>query len=751
MKTKRLLIVLTILSLGYVGCQKEKLPADTEHGTGLDSQLPDIYYLVPPAAIPLAGGPFPDSYELEMPPSGNQGNQGSCVGWAVGYALKGYQRKKEFNLNYSTGNGVNYGTVCSPAYIYNQIKQTNDCQAGSLITNALQLLVNKGVCPWNDMPYNSTDCSTQPTASQTSQASSNKASIWGTVPITVDAIKNAIYNDLPVVVGLHIDRNFFYPSSANSYLWNSLDYSLSGYHAVVINGWDDNKQALKIFNSWGTSWADNGYIWMSYNILTQACFQAYTATNDSGGIVNGPVISVPAQLNFGNVQINTSSTQNIWVQNTGTSALTVNSITGTAPGTFGISAPATPFIIAPGGNQSISITFSPAAVNTYNASLVINSNALSGSATVSMAGVGTSGGSGGACSSGGWGYIQVNNNYNEEVRVYLDNASSPDMVLNAGQTGVKYAVSTGHHTYRIFGNSTFADLDKAEVCINQPCDTALISKNAPVLNTNPDNCSGNEWGIIKVTNTYGEEVRVYIDNSATNQMLVPAGQTRYLFNIITGTHDYRVFGNSSFSDIDKAQVNINQSCATALISKNMPLPTGTATAYNCQSNTIGVIQVKNNYGEDVRVYLDHSSTNNMLIPTGQTRYYYETQGTHAYRVFGNSTFSDIDQAEIHISSACDTVSIGTLLNTGGSYPTGCTNGWGVFKVVNNRNESLRVYIDNSSSYSMYIPIGAARYIYQQNTGIQHPYRVFGNSTFSDIQVSQFFINNSCDTETITVN
>ena len=35
-------------------------------------------------------------------------------------------------------------------------------------------------------------------------------------------------------------------------------------HAVSIIGWDDNKGAWLVRNTWGASWGDNGYFWVSY-------------------------------------------------------------------------------------------------------------------------------------------------------------------------------------------------------------------------------------------------------------------------------------------------------------------------------------------------------------------------------------------------------------------------------------------------------------------------------------------------------
>jgi C1A family cysteine protease len=35
-------------------------------------------------------------------------------------------------------------------------------------------------------------------------------------------------------------------------------------HAITIVGWDDNKQAYLVKNSWGPGWGDKGYVWVEY-------------------------------------------------------------------------------------------------------------------------------------------------------------------------------------------------------------------------------------------------------------------------------------------------------------------------------------------------------------------------------------------------------------------------------------------------------------------------------------------------------
>ncbi len=36
-------------------------------------------------------------------------------------------------------------------------------------------------------------------------------------------------------------------------------------HAVTIVGWDDEKRAWLVKNSWGTDWGEDGYMWIAYH------------------------------------------------------------------------------------------------------------------------------------------------------------------------------------------------------------------------------------------------------------------------------------------------------------------------------------------------------------------------------------------------------------------------------------------------------------------------------------------------------
>ena len=208
---------------------------------------------------------LPSSIDLtnQFPIPKNQGSQGSCTAWAVGYAMKSHQEYVEHGWNLS-----DVKTQCSPSYIYNQIN--NGVDRGSSISNALNLLVNEGVCSLYNMPYNQYDYTSQPNSSQEDIASNFKAADWHTI-LGVSAVKDALASNQGVVISIGCYTDFDNISSNNDTydVINSND-TTRGRHAICLIGYDDANQRFKFINSWGTNWGLSGYGYISYDMFTDS-------------------------------------------------------------------------------------------------------------------------------------------------------------------------------------------------------------------------------------------------------------------------------------------------------------------------------------------------------------------------------------------------------------------------------------------------------------------------------------------------
>lgn len=286
--------------LFFYSCKKNETQIETL-GTGYLETPSNILSAIPVSTPPpSSGGGLPLSYDLssQMPPVRKQGKQGSCSSWATGYYLKGYQENKENGTGF--GQGSDYTGVYSPSFLYNVVKYS-DCDNGSYIYKNLDRLKDVGICTWGEMPYNQNDCETSPSSSAINNANCGKIADYGLLyrksapslssTELINATKEFIANDNPVIIAIPLDSNFYkaIPLTNGKYQYNTYDANKSlGGHAVLAVGYNDSRNAFKVVNSWGTSWGNQGYFWFNYNLYAQIVLEAFTTEDatiscDGGG------------------------------------------------------------------------------------------------------------------------------------------------------------------------------------------------------------------------------------------------------------------------------------------------------------------------------------------------------------------------------------------------------------------------------------------------------------------------------------
>ncbi len=283
-------LVLFLLVIGgfmyFKGCSMLSMSGTSDAGGGpgrgatLDPKEFDkaeVFEPLDPSKTPL---PERMSLEKFAPNRGDQGQQGSCVGWGSAYAARTILESA------STGQNPN-DIVFSPSFLYNQISLTG-CQ-GSYINRAMESMTRKGSLPYREFPYNPNDCGNQPNSDQMSRATNyvmrgyNRLTPTDSPNEGIDmmAIKQNLAAGAPVVIGMMV-TNSFTNGMMGQKIWQPerSDYqgqnSLGG-HCMCVIGYDDNLAggAFQIMNSWSPKWGENGIGWVRYKDFEHFTQEAY--------------------------------------------------------------------------------------------------------------------------------------------------------------------------------------------------------------------------------------------------------------------------------------------------------------------------------------------------------------------------------------------------------------------------------------------------------------------------------------------
>jgi C1A family cysteine protease len=207
------------------------------------------------------------SLRLVTPPVLNQGNEGSCTAFSIGYVGVSHLMYAIKRLPYTTT-----GALRSPEFLFNLTKASNNC-SGAYMSVVLNTLINTGVCSWSVMPYTSYSCSVMPNNTQRQKALEGRINTYYTV--SSNQIKNVIASGYPVMMAFNIDDQFIYQTSRWPYTYKTKGGGQRGGHAVAIVGYNDNNRTYVVQNSWGTGAHDRGFFYISYDLMPYIATEMY--------------------------------------------------------------------------------------------------------------------------------------------------------------------------------------------------------------------------------------------------------------------------------------------------------------------------------------------------------------------------------------------------------------------------------------------------------------------------------------------
>jgi hypothetical protein len=302
--------VLSVSALVFSACNKSGVNSPVNQDQADDVSSHHVYGVLPPdptrySSVPvfnageisimfagqktIAAGPEPATYTLASPPVRNQEQIGSCTAFTGSVA-------NEILHYYQSGS---FPATLSPLYLYyvERVKIEGDRitqDPGAEMIDIPEALQKYGQCIETDYAYpvnanetagpNTKAFKTAPNSAAVSNAlsyeigpgSSNYAMVnQGDTASVISLLRN----NIPVMMGFNVYDNsgytIFEGLNTTSYTYSPLTSSgslksglkLLGGHANVIIGYDNNKQAFLMENSWGTSWGNAGYWYLPYSVF----------------------------------------------------------------------------------------------------------------------------------------------------------------------------------------------------------------------------------------------------------------------------------------------------------------------------------------------------------------------------------------------------------------------------------------------------------------------------------------------------
>jgi len=217
---------------------------------------------------------LPDFIDMrsQCSPVRDQGQLGSCTAFAMATGLREWMMWKYLGVEH---------TVLSPLFLYWQerfLEGTVFEDSGAYIRDGLKVLQEMGTCPEVDDPYDISRFTETPTPEMVQKALPYKISTYERLDTTSLALRTALAQGDPVVMGMLVYSSFETQEVATTgkvpmpSRCPMTDKVLGG-HAVFVVGYQNDPAwngggYFIVKNSWSDAWGDSGYFYLPFGFIS---------------------------------------------------------------------------------------------------------------------------------------------------------------------------------------------------------------------------------------------------------------------------------------------------------------------------------------------------------------------------------------------------------------------------------------------------------------------------------------------------
>lgn len=205
----------------------------------------------------------------QMPPVFDQEALGSCTGNATCGQCWHLALKDPRPNDFMPSRLFQY-------YATRILERTVRIDSGASIRNSIKSVVRYGICPEAYWPYVIRKFAHKPPQKAFKVARKELVRLYQAVPQRPEQIKSVLSTGYTVNFGFTVYESFESDVVTETGVMPMPKPSeeILGGHAVLLVGYDDEKQLYIVRNSWGDTWGDKGYFYMPYDFVHNKIYAA---------------------------------------------------------------------------------------------------------------------------------------------------------------------------------------------------------------------------------------------------------------------------------------------------------------------------------------------------------------------------------------------------------------------------------------------------------------------------------------------